>query len=67
MTRRVDRHNMAVSHFIQWTVYPTGTLRPMDTSSNKDTLSNEIIQWTLCLLDEVSLCECVSLDEVPIG
>jgi hypothetical protein len=41
------RIKLAVSHFIQWTVYPTGTLhpirtlcpmmalRPMDTSSNE--------------------------------
>ena len=29
-----------VSHFIQWTVYPTGTLHLMDTLSNKDTSSN---------------------------
>uniref|UniRef100_A0A914D042 Uncharacterized protein n=1 Tax=Acrobeloides nanus TaxID=290746 RepID=A0A914D042_9BILA len=40
------RTYLAVSHFNQWTVYPTGTLhpvttlRPMDNSPNQDTSSN---------------------------
>ena len=66
-----DKDFLDGSHFFQWTVYPTGTFHPMDTSSNglfvfwmKCPHCTNVSHWTKCPLDEVFLKDEVSIDEM---